>query len=101
MIGNGDDQAHTTLNDNDNSNDENEDSASKLTTDPVSDYTQSLFDPNYNEESDADWASDGEWDTGSEGSSGPELLSAALEGSVDVEESEEENEYTIRKLTGV
>jgi hypothetical protein len=105
LIGNSEAQAHTTANDNDNNdkvNNDNDETNSKPTSDSVADYRQSLFDPNYNEESDADWASGGEWDTESEGSSEPELLSEAfrLEGDVDVEESEEETEYTIRKLTG-
>jgi hypothetical protein len=59
-----------------------------------------LFDSNYNEESDVDWASGVEDDTGSEGSSAPELLHAALrfDDDVDVEESDEESQYVIRKL---
>ncbi|KAI8082783.1 DHS-like NAD/FAD-binding domain-containing protein [Halteromyces radiatus] len=56
-----------------------------------------LFDENYNEESDADWASGFDGDSASEGGSSPELLHSALrlDEDIDVEESDEESQYIL------
>ncbi|KAI8332575.1 DHS-like NAD/FAD-binding domain-containing protein [Chlamydoabsidia padenii] len=92
----GNDIEHTDSIDDDD-DDDDDDSTSKPTFEVLADLGHPLFDSNYNEESDADWASGNEVDTESEDSSEPDLLNAALrvDDEVDVEESDEEGQYTI------